>query len=146
EPRYPLATNLESSKFKLFSSDVGILTYQCGMDVVRDVLTSREDINFGALYENAVAQELTCHGLGLWYFKNRSIGELDFVVQTGDRVVPIEVKSGKGYRRHSALTKALQTRNYGIERAIVLHEGNVEKDGPVSYLPTYMTMCLEPGF
>ena len=146
EPRYPLATNLESSKFKLFSSDVGILTYQCGMDVVRDVLSSREDINFGALYENVVAQELVCHGLGLWYFKNRGIGELDFVVQTGSRVVPIEVKSGKGYKRHTALTKALQTRNYGIERAIVLHEGNVEKGGPVSYLPTYMTMCLEPGF
>jgi hypothetical protein len=56
------------------------------------------------------------------------------------------VKSGKGYKRHSALTKALKTRNYGIERAIVLHEGNVEKDGAICYLPTYMMMCLEPGF
>lgn len=146
EPRYPLATNLESTRFKLFSSDVGILTFQCGMDVVRDVLSDREDINFGALYENAVAQELTCHGFPLSYFKNREIGELDFVVQTRSRVVPIEVKSGKGYKRHSALTKALKTRSYGIERAIVLHEGNVEKDGAICYLPTYMMMCLEPGF
>lgn len=146
EPRYPLMTNLESAKFKLFSSDVGILTYQCGMDVVRDVLSDRSDINFGALYENAVAQELACHGFDLAYFKNRTIGELDFVVQTRNRVVPIEVKSGKGYKRHSALSKALETENYGIERAIVLHEGNVEQDGAVLYLPTYMMMCLEPGF
>ncbi len=145
EPRYPLATNLESSKFKLFSSDVGILTYQCGMDVVRDLLVDRPDINYGALYENVVAQELTCHGFDLAYFKNRAIGELDFVVQTRNRVVPIEVKSGKVYRRHSALTKALETENYGIERAIVLHEGNVERDGRILYLPAYMAMCLEPG-
>ena len=146
EPRYPLATNLESSKFKLFSSDVGILTYQCGMDVVRDLLVDRPDINYGALYENVVAQELTCHGFDLAYFKNRAIGELDFVVQTRNRVVPIEVKSGKGYRRHSALTKALETENYDIERAIVLHEGNVERDGRILFLPAYMAMCLEPGF
>lgn len=146
EPRYPLATNLESSKFKLFSSDVGILTYQCGMDVVRDLLSDCRDINYGALYENAVAQELACHGFGLTYFKNRMIGELDFVVQSRNRVVPIEVKSGKDYKRHSALTKALETENYGIERAIVLHEGNVERRGAVCYLPTYMMMCLEPGF
>lgn len=145
EPRYPLKTNLDSARFKLFSSDVGILTYQCGMDVVRDMLADRPDINYGALYENAVAQELACHGMDLAYFKNRAIGELDFVVQSRNRVVPIEVKSGKSYKRHSALSKALATKNYGIERAIVLHEGNVEAKGQVAYLPIYMTMCLRSG-
>ncbi len=69
-----------------------------------------------------------------------------FVVQTGDRVIPIEVKSGNQYRRHSALTKALDAPNWGIERAVVLHEDNVETDKRVSYLPTYMIMFLEPGF
>lgn len=123
-----------------------MLAYQCGMDVVRDLLSDRPDIDYGALYENAVAQELACHGFGLAYYKSRSIGELDFVVQTRNRVVPIEVKSGKGYKRHSALTKALRTENFGIERAIVLHEGNVEHDGKILYLPAYMAMCLEPGF
>ena len=146
EPRYPLRTNYESSRFKLFSSDVGILTYQCGMDVVRDLLAERADINYGALYENFVAQELKAHGFDLAYFKNRSIGELDFVVQSQGRVVPIEVKSGKGYKRHSALSRALITPNYGIERAVVLHEGNVEQLGRVLYLPAYMAMCLKPGF
>lgn len=101
------------------------------MDVVRDLLSDCPDINYGALYENAVAQELACHGFGLAYYKSRSIGELDFVVQTRNRVV---------------LTKALRTENFGIERAIVLHEGNVERDGKILYLPAYMAMCLEPGF
>ncbi|EJW89143.1 hypothetical protein EVA_22750, partial [gut metagenome] len=44
--------------------------------------------------------------------------------------------------RHSALSKALEIENYGIERAVVLHEGNVEVDGKVVYFPMYMTMDL----
>lgn len=143
EPRYPLAVNLESAKFKLFSSDVGLLTYQCGMDVVRGILGDRPDINFGAIYENAVAQELATHGHNLYYFKARNVGELDFVIQTSEgRVIPIEVKSGKGYKRHSALTHALSTPNYGIEEAIVLCEGNIEVSDQISYLPVYLAMFL----
>lgn len=143
EPRYPLAASMEAPKFKLFCADVGILTYLCGMDVVRNLLSDRADINYGALYENAVAQELTAHGRSLYYFKKRNIGELDFLLQTGEgRVVPLEVKSGKDYTRHSALNHALNTPNYGIEEAIVLCNANVKTDGPVSYLPIYMAMFL----
>ena len=65
------------------------------------------------------------------------------VIQTkAGRVVPIEVKSGKGYKRHSALTHALEIANWGIDEAYVLCEGNVEVDGPVTYLPAYMVMFL----
>ena len=142
EPRYPLKTNLEASRFKLFSSDVGLLCYQCGMDVVRSLASDRSDINYGALYENAVAQELTAHGFDLTYYKDRKTGELDFVVQMGGRVVPIEVKSGKQYKRHSALSKALSVTNWGIDQAVVLHDGNVEAASNVAYLPIYMAMCI----
>lgn len=69
---------------------------------------------------------------------------LDFVFEdSAHRAVPLEVKSGKSYRRHSALSKALEIENYGIERAVVLHEGNVEVCGKVAYLPMYMTMVLD---
>jgi predicted AAA+ superfamily ATPase len=141
EPRYSLSMSQESTKFKLFSNDVGILTYQCGMDVVRDIVNRRSDINFGAIYENAVAQELLAHGHAPYYFKNRSVGELDFVVQgPRQRVVPIEVKSGKTYKRHSALSKALEVENWGIEQALVLYDGNVEDAGRILYAPVYMSM------
>ena len=59
---------------------------------------------------------------------------------------PSEVKSGKNYKRHRALNKALSTENYGIGHAVVLHEGNVEQEGGVSYLPAYMVMCVKPEF
>ena len=58
------------------------------------------------------------------------------------RVVPIEVKSGKPYKRHSALTKSLAVENWGIDQAIVLYDGNVEESGKVLYLPVYMAMFV----
>ena len=129
----------EIPKFKLFSSDVGILTYQCGLNVVRGVLGNRPDINFGAIYENAVAQELKAHGHQLYYFKKRNIGEIDFVVQTEEgQVIPLEVKSGKGYTKHSALNHVLETKNYGIKEAFVLCESNIKVDRNIIYLPVYL--------
>ena len=142
EPRYPLRTSLESKKFKLFLSDVGLLTHLCGMDVVRSLVSDRVDINYGAIYEHFVAQELASHGHDLLYFSNRAQGELDFLIQKQNRVIPIEVKSGKDYRRHSALDNALKTSNWGIEEAIVLHEGNVKRELGIDYLPAYMAMFL----
>lgn len=146
EPRYPLMLSLVSKLFKLFSSDVGLLTYQCGMDVVRDIYSDRRDINYGALYENAVAQELVAHGLTPYYFKNKQLGELDFVVEwPPSHVLPIEVKSGKSYKRHNALSNVLEVPNYSIDQAAVFYEGNVERDGKVTYYPIYMAGCLERG-
>ncbi|MEG1562097.1 MAG: DUF4143 domain-containing protein, partial [Raoultibacter sp.] len=105
----------------------------------------RPDINFGAIYENAVAQELRAHGFKGYYFKNRKLGELDFVIEwPSGQVLPIEVKSGKDYRRHRALDNVLSTPNYGITKALVLYEGNVAVEGPVLYCPTYMVACLLP--
>ena len=142
EPRYPLSMSVDSSFFKLFMSDVGLLTYQCGMDVVRDIAAGRPDINYGALYENFVAQELAAHGHELLYYRNRTIGELDFLIQRDGRAVPVEVKSGKAYQKHSALDRAMRTPNWGIEHAFVLYDGNVEERLGVTYLPVYMAGLL----
>lgn len=130
---------------------MGLLTYLAGMDVMRDLLLERSDINFGSIYENFVAQELVARGLchpllerHAFFYRSRKLGELDFVFEdSAHRAVPLEVKSGKSYRRHNALSKALEIENYGIERAVVLHEGNVEVCGKVAYLPMYMTMVLD---
>lgn len=148
-PVYPLELESDSSFFKLFMADTGLLTRLCGMDVTRKLLSDRPDVNFGSIYENYVAQEFAAHGLchpapafHLFFYRGRKMGELDFLYESNGRVVPVEVKSGKGYKRHSALSAALGTGNYGIESAVVLHEGNVEVEPPIAYLPMYMTMFL----
>ena len=70
-------------------------------------------------------------------------GELDFVIELNGKVVPLEIKSGKDYKRHSALCNVLADENYGIEYAYVFSEGNVEVSGKKVYFPIYMTMFLE---
>ena len=146
EPRPPLALSRKSSLFKLFLCDIGLLACACGMDVTRDMLAGRRDVLYGAIYENAVAQELAAHGFPLYYFKSKAMGELDFVVEHPSMtVLPIEVKSGKTYKRHSALSRVLATENYGIERGLVLCEGNVERTGKVVYAPVYCVAFLESG-
>lgn len=143
EPRYPLMLSMNSRLFKLFLDDVGLLTCMCGMDVLRDLINDRADINYGALYENVVAQELKAHGFDLYYYKNNAIGELDFVVEyPHGRVMPLEIKSGKSYKRHSAMTRALATENFGILRGLVFAETNVEPGDRVDYLPIYMISQL----
>lgn len=129
--------------FKLFLSDVGLLAamYMNGLQV--KILNDEKDINFGAVYENVVAQELKAHGFDLYYFNSKKHGELDFVIEYKDGILPIEVKSGKAYTRHAALSHVLSTSNYGIDRAMVFCNENVCTQEKVSYYPIYMIMFLE---
>lgn len=143
EPRYPLALARNSTLFKLFMNDVGLLAFASGMDTVRKTL-SREPTNYGAVYENYVAQALVAQGLSPYYFKTKKLGELDFVVQGAlGLVLPLEVKSGKTYKRHAALKNVLETENYGLEHAAVLYDGNVEKREGIVYAPIYAASFLE---
>ena len=95
------------------------------------------DINYGAIYENVVAQELRAHGFDLYYFNSKKVGEVDFVVEYKGGVLPIEVKSGKDYRRHAALDHCLACADFHLDRAIVLCNGNVSKAEGVLYAPIY---------
>ena len=58
-------------------------------------------------------------------------------------MLPLEIKSGKDYRRHNALSNVLSTDEYQIKEAIVFCTDNVSVDGAITYLPVYMTMFLE---
>jgi predicted AAA+ superfamily ATPase len=142
EVRHPLLVSMTATYFKLYLADVGLLTCMFGMDTVRSVITDDMNVNYGALYENAVAQELVAHGHRLFYFRSKRFGEVDFVIEyPSGEVLPVEVKSGKDYRRHRALDNILATPG-GCSRAVVLHEGNIERSGAVCYLPVYLTAYL----
>jgi predicted AAA+ superfamily ATPase len=143
EPRRPLKLSEKRSCFKLFMDDVGLLCRACGMGVVRGILSDKLGVNYGSIYENAVSQELKAHGHDLHYCRSKKLGEVDFVCEHGGgTALPIEVKSGKDYKRHSALNSVISSPNYEIEQAFVLCEDNVSEDGKVLYLPTYMVMFV----
>ena len=143
EPTVPLLLNEKSSLFKLFLSDVGMLTTLYGRATKMKLLSGDQNVNFGAIYENVVAQELKAHGFKLNYFNSRKSGELDFVIEYNGRILPIEVKSGKDYNRHSALNNVLSISNYAVEEAFVLSNYNVSVVDKIVYYPIYMLMFIK---
>ena len=143
EPKLPLLLAKTRNLFKLFQSDVGLLSSQFAGGIQLRLLDDSQAINFGSIYENVVAQELKAHGFDLYYYNNKRLGELDFVVEYQGDVLPIEVKSGKDYERHNALSNVMDSKEYDIPQALVLCNGNVKVDGKVVYVPIYMLMFLE---
>lgn len=143
EPRCPLLLSKATNLFKLFLSDVGLLAAMYMDNIQIKVLNREKDINFGAIYENAVAQELKAHGFDLYYFNSKKQGELDFLIEQGGEVLPLEIKSGKDYTKHAALSHVLENEDYQISKAYVFHNGNVSRKGKVMYAPVYMLMFVK---
>jgi predicted AAA+ superfamily ATPase len=144
EPRLPLKLNEQRNLFKLFLNDVGLLAYLYSMQFQQQIIIGETTINFGAIFENFAAQELHAHGYTLYYFNSKKQGELDFVVEHDGRILPIEIKSGKDYKRHNALSNVMANSEYDIRSAIVFSNGNYEVQGRVDYWPVYMLMYLQP--
>ena len=146
EPVSPLVVSKETNIFKLFQSDVGLLTSCYPAAVKKAILdmNPENEINNGALFENFVAQEFYANELATYYYKTTKIGEVDFLIEVDGEVVPVEVKSGKGYKKHPALDKLLKVENYGLKNAIVLSTANIEKEGQITYLPVYMAYLIKP--
>ena len=122
-PKYPLSESVTKNLLKLYLNDVGLLTGILYGNNVRPVLNDMRSINLGSVYENAVAQELASHGYKLFYYDNRSKGEVDFLIDDHNTisVLPVEVKSGKDYTKHSALDNFMRVPDYHISSALVLN-------------------------
>lgn len=143
EPTAPLLLSKSTNLFKLFLSDVGLLAAMYMDGIQLKILNKEKDINFGAVYENAAAQELKAHGYDLYYFNSKKQGELDFLIEQSGEVIPIEIKSGKDYTKHAALTNVLSNTEYDIKKAYVFHNGNVSMNGKIVYCPIYMLMFVK---
>lgn len=148
EPCVPLLLSKQRNLFKLFLNDVGLLAAMYGGNIQTQILSKDSNINCGSVFENLVAQQLYAHGFAegrhsLYYFNSKKQGELDFIVELGGNVLPIEVKSGKDYERHNALTGVMESQAYDIPTAYVFCQQNVRMRGNVIYYPIYMTAFFE---
>lgn len=153
EPVVPLKLSRSRNLFKLFQSDIGLLACQYAEGFQLRIIRSAEGrmqgkkdekgINFGSIFENMVAQELQAHGFELYYFNSKKQGELDFIIEKDGQALPIEVKSGKDYQRHIALSNVMGNADYAIPRAIVFCNDNVSMSGNIVYLPIYMVTFLK---
>lgn len=143
EPKTPLLLARSRNLFKLFQSDIGLLAAQYAEGIQLRIIKGDKDINFGSIYENAVAQELVAHGLSPYYYNNKKRGELDFIIELDGRVIPIEVKSGKDYEVHRALSNLMDCEEYDLPEALILTNDNLSVKDRLIYAPIYMSMFLE---
>lgn len=141
-PVAPLKLNEKRNLFKLFQNDIGLLSCQYASGVQLKILQGETNINYGAIYENVVAEELYAHGWALYYFNSKKQGELDFVLERDMEVIPLEVKSGKDYERHNALANVMLNEEYNLKQAVVLCNDNLKEDGKTLYVPIYMLMFI----
>ena len=142
-PSFPLIESTGKHLLKLYLNDVGILTGTLYGNNIRAVLEDQKSINLGSVYETVVASELIAHGYKLFYYDNKNKGEVDYLIDDFDSLstVPIEVKSGKDYRVHSALNAFVQNEDYHIKKAFVVsNERTVSQDGKITYIPIYYIM------
>lgn len=86
----------EDSYFRLFLCDIGMFSYQSGINSVSFVSNERENTLSGIFFENLIANELTAKGNNLFYWKGKSTAELEFIVESDNKLYPIDVKKGKG--------------------------------------------------
>ena len=145
DPRPPLELAKKANLFKLFLNDVGLLCsmYMNGLQL--RILNGETDINFGAVYENYVAQELTAHGYDtLFYYNSKKYGEVDFLLEKDGDTLPIEVKSGRDFTIHSALDNLMSEKAFAIPRALVFSgSGEIIQENRIVHLPIYFLMFLK---
>ena len=139
-PSFPLVQSSSKNLIKLYLNDVGMLTSILYGNNIRAVLDDERSINLGSVYETVVASELIAHGYKLFYYDNRDKGEVDYLIDDYDSlsVVPVEVKSGKDYTVHSALSNFTKNEAYNLKKAYVLsNEREVIKKDKIIYMPIY---------
>ena len=144
-PVFPLIQSSGKNLLKLYLNDVGILSGILYGNNIQAILSDEESINLGSVYECVVASELIAHGHKLFYYDNRTKGEVDFLIDDYDSLsaVPIEVKSGKDYTVHSALNAFVSNEDYHVKKAIVLsNEREITMKNKITYLPIYSIMFI----
>lgn len=145
-PTFPLIENSGKNLLKLYLNDVGLLTNILYRTNINAVIEDVRSINLGSVYESVVASELKAHGFKLYYYDNKTKGEVDYLIDDYDSLstVPIEVKSGKDYTVHSALNNFLKNEDYNIKKGYVLsNEREVKQKDKITYLPIYYIMFFE---
>lgn len=142
-PKIPLKLSKSRSLFKLFMNDVGLLASEYSQGIQLKIISGDDKLNYGAIFENYIAQELTACEHDLYYYNNKKRGELDFLIEYDGEVLPIEVKSGKDYKVHRALSNIMDCGEFNLNRALIFNNSNLKVEGKLTYAPIYMAMFLK---
>lgn len=117
----PLMPDSESN-FRLFLGDIGMFSYQSGVNAASFISNERENTLSGIFFENFIANELIAKGHKLFYWRGKTSAELEFIVESAGKIYPIDVKKGRGtlnslekFSNHNKFEYAIKVskNNYG---------------------------------
>lgn len=142
EGKYPLALYEDQTSFKVYYSDVGLLTMR--MSVAPNAILQPYNLSDkarGMMAESYVAEQLTANGYPLHYWASGNTAEIDFVIQQDACSVPVEVKSSDNVK-----AKSLQTyvKNYSPEYSLRVSAKNFGNENGIRSVPLYAVFCLRP--
>ena len=159
EPSLGLSLNLDSTFYKCYMADTGLLISHSfdengivSEEIYKKILFDKLEYNGGMILENVVAQMLVSSGHKLYFYSNSSRDssddrmEIDFFISKSlitnrHNISPIEVKSCKNYTLTS-LNKFIKKYNNYLANSYVIHTGDYRENGGITYLPVYMTILL----
>jgi len=136
----PVSVYSDLSSFKLYMSDVGILTMKS--QISQQVILSSgdvENIYLGAVTENYVAQALRSNQNDLFYWTSEGIAELDFVLQKGNDIIPVEVKTGI---RTKSRSLSVFCEKYKPSYSIRISSKNFGFENNIKSVPLYAVFCV----
>ena len=152
-PAVGMALEKDVGKYKLFTSDVGLFVTLAFRDknyveniIYNKLLSDKLEANLGYVYENAVAQMLVAKGNNLFYYtmgnnSSNHLYEIDFLISTGNKICPIEVKSGN-YRFHKSLDQFCDKFRSRIGNKYLVHTKDYKWENGINYIPVYMLPFL----
>ena len=116
----------DDSSFRLFLGDIGMFSYQSGINAASFVSSNRENTLSGIFFENFVASELIAKGNPLFYWRGKASCELEFIIESDNKLFPIDVKKGRGvlnslekFSHHNRYECAIKisSSNYGYDES-----------------------------
>ncbi len=152
DPSPALKLALDDNTFKCYLLDTGLLVSQAAGQAgeergfYRELMLGRLSVNKGMFFENMVAQEFRNHGYDLVFsvFKvsgDNRLREVDFLLSRVNRLIPVEVKSSHS-KRHASLDEFMERHGGLVDRAYVVHTGDIETDGKIVYIPIYLAQFI----
>lgn len=152
-PGVGMSLEKDAGRYKLFSSDVGLFITLAFKDknyteniIYNKLLSDKLEANLGYVYENVVSQMLIAKGFNLFYYTMESttsnhLYEIDFLISQGDKICPLEVKSGN-YRGHKSLDVFCDKFSERIRDKFVIHTKDYKWENGIHYIPVYMVPFL----
>ena len=135
---YPIAAYQDLTAFKLYYSDMGIMSARIGMSL--EAMTSKESEHFrGILTENYVSIALKSKGYDLHYWESDSIAEVDFLIQRDNHVRPVECKAGEHVKAKSLM---VYMKKYDPAYAIRISARNFGFVKGIKSVPLYSVFCI----